>query len=187
MTMNIKRIFNFRYPKIMLLILAIILAYVIFRNPFIGDFVSHLGALSYIGIFIAGMLFAFGFTAPFAVGFFIILNPSNIWIAGIIGGLGALISDLIIFYTIKVSFEDEFKKLRNSKNFIRIIKLIKRNINEKIRIYLMYAFAGILIASPLPDEAGVTMLAGLTKISAKSLALISFILNTLGIIILLML
>jgi len=62
-----------------------------------------------------------------------------------------------------------------------------RNVNEKIRIYLMYAFAGILIASPLPDEAGVTMLAGLTKISVKSLALISFILNTLGIIILLML
>ena len=51
----------------------------------------------------------------------------------------------------------------------------------------MYAFAGILIASPLPDEAGVTMLAGLTKISVKSLALISFILNTLGIIILLIL
>ena len=185
--MKIKKLVNFKYPKIMLFVIAIILAYIIFRNPFIKDFISNLGTLSYIGIFIAGMFFAFGFTAPFSVGFFISLNPSNIWIAGIIGGLGALMSDLIIFSTIKVSFEDEFKRLRNSKTFVRITKLIERSIKEKIRIYLMYAFAGILIASPLPDEAGVTMLAGLTKISAKSLAPISFILNTLGILILLML
>ena len=185
--MKIKRLFNFKYPKIMLLALAIILAYILFRNPNIQNYISHLGSLSYLGIFIAGMLFAFGFTAPFSVGFFISLNPSNIWIAGIIGGLGALMSDLIIFSTIKISFEDEFKRLRNSKTFVRITKLIEKSIKEKIRIYLMYAFAGILIASPLPDEAGVTMLAGLTKISAKSLAPISFILNTLGILILLML
>jgi len=132
------------------------------------------------------MLFAFGFTAPFSVGFFISLNPSNIWIAGLIGGLGALVSDLIIFHTIKLSFEDEFKKLRNSRSIVRIMNLFERSVNEKIKVYLMYAFAGILIASPLPDEAGVTMLAGLTKISAKNLAITSFLLNTLGIIVILM-
>jgi len=49
----------------MLLVLAIILAYILFRNPFIQSYISHLGALSYLGIFIAGILFAFGFTAPF--------------------------------------------------------------------------------------------------------------------------
>jgi len=94
---------------------------------------------------------------------------------------------LIIFHTIKISFEDEFKKLRNSRPIVRIMNLFERSINEKIKVYLMYAFAGILIASPLPDEAGVTMLAGLTKISAKNLAITSFILNTSGIIVLLML
>ena len=182
-----KRLFNFKYPKIMLLVLAIILAYILFRNPFIQSYISHLGALSYLGIFIAGILFAFGFTAPFSVGFFINLDPSNIWLAGMVGGLGALIADLIIFKTIKISFEDEFKRLRNSKAIVKIKGLIERSLAEKIKVYLMYAFAGILIASPLPDEAGVIMLAGLTKISAKSLALISFILNTLGIIILLIL
>lgn len=183
----IKKLFNFKYPKIILLVLAIILAYSLFRNQFIQDFVSHLGALSYVGILIAGILFAFGFTAPFSVGFFINLNPSNIWLAGIVGGFGALIADLIIFKTIKISFEDEFKRLRNSKAIIKIKKLIEKGLAERIKIYLMYAFAGILIASPLPDEAGVIMLAGLTKINAKSLAIISFILNTLGIIILLIL
>jgi len=176
---------GYGYPKLTALVICIILAYFLFSNPSTQTYVSHLGSYGYLGVFIAGILFAFGFTAPFSVGFFISLNPANIWIAGIIGGLGALMSDLIIFSTIKVLFEDEFKKLRNSKTFVRITRLIERGIKEKIRIYLMYAFAGILIASPLPDEAGLTMLAGLTKISAKSLALISFILNTLGILILL--
>lgn len=182
-----KRLFKFRYPKIMLLILAIILAYLLFRNPSVQDYVSHLGALSYVGIFIAGILFAFGFTAPFSVGFFINLDPSNIWLTGLVGGLGALMADLIIFSTIKFSFEGEFKRLRNSPTIVKIKKVIEQSFTEKIKVYLMYIFAGILIASPLPDEAGVIMLAGLTKISAKILALISFLLNTLGIIILLIL
>jgi uncharacterized membrane protein YdjX (TVP38/TMEM64 family) len=169
----------------MLLVLAIILAYILFRNPTIQDFISHLGTLNYLGIFIAGMLFAFGFTAPFSVGFFISLNPSNIWIAGIIGGLGALISDLIIFSTIKISFEDEFKRLRNSKIVVKLTRLIERNLTKKIKVYLMYAFAGILIASPLPDEAGITMLAGFTKIKVKALAVISYVLNTIGILVIL--
>src|SRR3989338_4465166 len=176
---------GYDYPKLTALVICIILAYFLFSNPSTQTYVSHLGSYGYLGVFIAGILFAFGFTAPFSVGFFISLNPSNIWIAGIIGGLGALMSDLIIFSTIKVSFEDEFKKLRNSKTFVKITRLIERSIKEKIRIYLMYAFAGILIASPLPDEAGVTMLAGLTKISVKILTIVSFILNTLGILILL--
>ena len=85
----------------------------------------------YLGVFIAGLLFAFGFTAPFSMGFFISLNPANIWIAGIIGGLGALVSDLIIFHTIKFSFDDEFKRLRNFKTFVRITNLIERNISKK--------------------------------------------------------
>src|SRR3989344_5720598 len=128
-----KRLFKFKYPKILGLIVAIVFAYLIFRNPAVSGFVYGLGDYGYLGVFIAGILFAFGFTAPFAVGFFISLNPANIWIAGIIGGLGALMSDLIIFSTIKVSFEDEFKRLRNYKTFVRLTRLIEKGIKEKIR------------------------------------------------------
>ncbi|OIO41627.1 hypothetical protein COX97_00910 [Candidatus Pacearchaeota archaeon CG_4_10_14_0_2_um_filter_05_32_18] len=180
-----KKLFKFKYPKIFLLLVMIVLSYFIFRNPSISDYLSHLGGLGYLGIFIGGILFAFGFTAPFSVGLFISLNPSNIWIAGIIGGLGALISDLLIFKLIKFSFIDEFNRLRNTKTLKNIKRLIQKSIGEKIKVYLMYALAGILIASPLPDEAGVIMLAGLTKINFKVLAIISFILNTLGIILIL--
>lgn len=180
-----KRLFKFKYPKIMLLIVMIVLSYLIFRNPSISNYLSHLGSLGYLGIFIGGILFAFGFTAPFSVGLFILLAPSNIWIAGIVGGFGALISDLLIFRFIKVSFESEFKRLRKTKAIRGMEYLIQRSVGERIKVYLMYTFAGILIASPLPDEIGVIMLAGLTKINFRVLAILSFILNTLGILIIL--
>ena len=62
----------------------------------------------------------------------------------------------------------------------------KNGLARKIRIYLLYTFAGIFIASPLPDEVGVTILAGLTRISQFSLALVGFTCNTIGIFILLL-
>lgn len=176
---------RFKYPKLMLLGIMILIAYFIFRNPIISSYLSRLGSLGYLGIFIGGILFAFGFTAPFSVGLFILINPSNIWIAAIIGGLGALISDLLIFKFIKLSFKDEFKRLKNTKTMKSIGLLIQNSLGEKIKVYLLYSLAGLIIASPLPDEIGVIMLAGMTKINFKVLVIISFILNTLGILVIL--
>jgi len=181
----VKRLFKFKYSKILWLVVSIILTYIIFRNPSVSSFVSHLGNLSYFGVFIAGLLFSFGFTAPFAAGFFITLNPENILLVGVIGGIGALVSDLLIFSFIKVSFKNEFNKLRKTKLVRSIDKTIERGLGKKIKVYLMYVFAGFLIASPLPDEIGVIMLAGLTKIKIGLLVVLSFILNTFGIVVLL--
>lgn len=180
------RIFlNFRYKKILLLFLSIIASYLIFSNLKVADYVSSLNSFGYLGVFIAGLFFAFGFTSPISAGFFITLNPENIWLAGILGGLGALISDMIIFKFIRFSFMDEFQRLKKTSIIKKVSMLIDETFGHKIKIYIMYAFAGIFIASPLPDEAGVIMLAGLTKIKANILAIISFVLNTAGILILL--
>lgn len=179
------KLLKFKYPKLTGLIVAIILSYIIFTNQNVADFIFNLGDLSYLGTFIAGMLFAFGFTAPFSAGFFITLNPSNILISGIIGGLGALFSDLLIFQFIRISFKDEFDRLEKNKQIKKIENIINNSLGKKIKNYILYVFAGILIASPLPDEVGITMLAGLTKIKLKVLVILSFLLNTLGILILL--
>ncbi len=179
-----KRLFRFKYPKIALLILTIILAYFIFKNTQLASFITHLGTFRYFSIFLAGIFIAFGFTAPFAVGFFISYTPQNIWLAAIIGGLGAMVGDLIIFNFIRVSFKDEFDELKHTRIYKQINFFFSRALG-KIWIYLMYVFAGIIIVSPLPDEAGVTMLAGLTKIKQSVLAIVAFILHTIAILILL--
>jgi len=183
--MKKRKLFNLRYPKIIILILLIIIAYFVFKQPAVSGFVTNLNSLSYLGIFIAGMLIAFGFSAPFAVGFFITLNPSNIWLVGLIGGIGAATTDLIIFKCIKFSFKDEFDRLKNTKTLKKFNTMINHTCSRKVKLYLMYIFAEILIATPLPDEAGVTIIAGLTKVKQWILAVSSFILHTIAIIIIL--
>ena len=185
MMIKMKRLFKFRYPKLLAFVLIIIAAYFIFSNPTVSNFMLMLNGWGYFGAFISGMFFTLGFTSPISAGFFITLNPENIWLAGILGGIGAMLMDLLIFKFIRFSFMDEFKRLKHTKTMKELNYLIENTFGHKIKIYLMYALTGFFIASPLPDEAGVIMLAGLTKIKANVLAVISFILNTLGILFLL--
>jgi len=184
-TEKAKKLFHFKYSKIFLLIIAIIFAYYIFKNPIISKEIKNLGEFSHIGFFIAGMFLAFGFSAPFAVGFFIISKPENILLAVFIGGLGASFSDWLIFKFIKISFMKEFNNLRKSGASKKINEIFNKNFSIRIRHYLLYIFAGILIATPLPDEIGVSMLAGLTTIKQRILVITSFILHCLAILIIL--
>jgi hypothetical protein len=178
-----KRLFEVKYPKILTLIGFTLTAYIIFSDPFFAEYVKELHQFGYYSMFLFGSLFTFGFTTPFAIGYFLTYTPTNIWIAGIIGGIGAMIGDLLIFKFVKFSFEDEFNKIRKEKLTRKVDHTLKFILGKKIKHYLTYAFAGIIIASPLPDEAGVTMLAGLTEIKPSILAIISFIFNTIGILI----
>src|SRR3989344_1595858 len=90
-------VFHFPYRKLLILVVLAVFAYLIFKNSNVQGFVDSLGRLEYLGIFIAGLLFTFGLTTPFAIGFFIILNPVNPFLVAIVGGLGAVVGDVIIF------------------------------------------------------------------------------------------
>lgn len=179
------KLFAYKYPKLILFLLCTLGAYYLFNNELFTSLITNLGSYKYLGEFIGGLLFSFGFTTPFAIAIFLKLNPNSILLASLIGGVGALIADLIIFKFIKFSFEDEFRKLRRERPFLFMKKNIMTHINPKISYYITFAFAGILFASPLPDEAAVIVLASISKINIKALALISFIFNSLGIFIIL--
>lgn len=181
-----RHLFKFKYYKSAALIILIAVAYIIFTNENIKNYFSNLNEINYAFIFIAGMLFSFGFTAPFAIGFFVTANINNIYLASLIGGLGALVSDSLIFAFIRFSFMDEFEKLMNEKPFRLINKLIHKEFSHKIRNYLLYIFIGFIIASPLPDEVGVIMFAGLTHIKPKIFGAICFLCHTLGIFLILL-
>ena len=177
---------KFQYPKLFLLVIFSIISYFIFSNDFVQSIVISLGELSYLGIFIAGLFFSFGFTTPFAIGFFLTVGAENIFIAALIGGCGALISDILIFKLIRFSFMDEFKRLEKTRIIHGINALMSGRLFSHFKLYLLYFFAGLIISSPLPDELGISMLAGLTRIKLHTLALISFVMNTFGIFLILL-
>jgi len=178
-----KRLFNYKYPKLTLLLVSIILAYYIFSNDAFISKINHLGALGYIGSFIAGFLFSFGFSTPFAVGFFLTYSPDNILLTAIVGAFGAFAADALLFRFIKVSFMDEFNSIKKNIRF----KKHHNFLTSKVRLYLVYLFVGIIIASPLPDELGVSLLSGFTKLKFSIFSVVSLLMNFLGILIMLFL
>lgn len=171
-----------KYPKLLLLIFTFIVAYLIFTGKDFSPFHELLLSLGYFGTFLSGIFFAYGFTAAPATAILLILsNEQNIFFAGFIAGFGALIGDLIIFKFIRYSFMDEIKKLSRQKTL--------NNFNNKIpsllKKYFIPVLAGFIIASPLPDEVGVSLLASSWSISTKLFSIFSYLLNTTGIFVIL--
>jgi len=179
------RLFKFKYIKTLLLVLSIIVAYFFFKSHYMAELIQLLNGSRYLGILIAGMLFAFAFSAPFATAFFIALNPSNILAAAIIGSFGAMLMNLLFFSFLKISFIDEFRVIETSHPVKRLNRTIERKIGHKIKVYLLYALAGFALSSPLPDEVGILMFAGLAHIKERYLAILSFVLHTIGLYVIL--
>lgn len=183
--MPIQRI---KYPKLILLCLSIILAYLFFQADFFREVAVKLNSHGYVSILFAGFLFSYGFTAPFAVGFFVSLAPQvNIFLAAPLAGIGAVLSDVLIFRFIRASFRDEFDTLKLTFLFQKIRALFDGHLSDRLKRYVLWAVAGFLIASPLPDEFGVSLVGGFTEINQKVFSVISFSLNTFGIFVILLL
>jgi len=175
-----------KYPKLLLLIITIIIAVAIFYEgknyaP-LHDFLVSLG---YIGTFISGIFYAYGFTAAPATAVLLVLaKEQNLILAVLVGGFGAVLSDLLIFKFIRYSFTDEIDKLKKEK----VIKYIEKE--EKILFghyykHIFPSLAGFLIASPLPTEIGVALMASIKNLSVKKFLIMAFILHSLGILIIL--
>ena len=174
-----------RYPKLTLYVLFILFAYYFFTlnyfSQYIPIFVNH----GYWSIFLAGLLFSYGFTTPFAIGIFILAQPSNLILASIVAGVGAFLADSVIFTFIRFNMMDEFRLLQKTKPLKSFDSFFHRRINHSLQRGILYTIAGFIIASPLPDEIGVVLLAGLSKAHPGIFALVSFLFNTIGIFIML--
>ncbi len=167
-----------KYPKFLLLFITFVIAYLMLYGKTYQPLHNSISSLGYFGIFLAGGLFAYGFTAAPATAILLILaKEQNILLAGFIGGFGALVGDLIIFHFIRHSFEDEIEKLKNEK----MVQFVYSKAPNIFRKYFVPALAGFIIASPLPDEIGVSLLAAISKISTKMFSIVSYALNTAGI------
>ena len=96
----------------------------------------------------------------------------------IFGGFGALCGDLIIFQFMRDKFgEDIMRLIRNSGNG-RLQSIVRL----KFFRWLTFSLGALVIASPLPDELGLAMM-GFSKTKTSILIPISFVFNSLGILV----
>ncbi len=170
-----------KYPKFTLLLLTFVLAYALFSWRNVLPFQSELLAMGYVSAFLVGLLFSYGFTTSTAIVFMLMLAKDyNIFLFAAIAGFGALASDFALFSFIRFSFTDEIRMLSNEKPF----RVLRHLIRDNLKGCVLFILAGFIIASPLPDEIGVCLLAG-SKISPRAFSIFSYAFNTLGILVIL--
>ncbi|MBP9716988.1 MAG: hypothetical protein KBD51_03540 [Candidatus Levybacteria bacterium] len=169
---------SYKYKNLSLLFLSIFLAFILSRFEPFHRLLLSLGGLGYIGIFFAGALFASSFTISIGIVVLLVLskNFSPIEI-GLIGGLGAVISDFIIFRFVKENLSIELERIYEHFDPRHHFKHV---LHSKYFSWTTPLVGALIIASPLPDELGVSLL-GLSKMRNYQFMLISFILNAIGI------
>lgn len=127
--------------------------------------------------FIAGALFVSSFTVATAVIILLILSEQySVLQIVLFAGMGAVFGDLIIFRFIKNNLIEEITPLYNKVGGRHITAFFQ----SKYTSWTLPLIGAIIIASPFPDEIGVSLL-GISKIKTFHFILISFVLNSIGI------
>mgnify|MGYP000968941746 CR=1 FL=1 len=169
---------RWKYQNLTFLVISIIAAIFLSRYEPFHEFLLRLGEFGYIGAFVAGVLFVSTFTV--ATGAIILLvlaerlSPIEI---GIIAGLGAVFGDFVIFRFVKDNLADEVESIYNH---IDGDHHIRRVFHSKYFSWSVPVIGAIIVASPFPDEIGVSLM-GISKMKTYKFLLVSFILNAIGI------
>lgn len=168
---------RWKYKNLTILFFGVILAIILSRIESFHSFLLHLNGFGYIGAFVAGILFVSTFTVATSALVLLtlaeVLSPIEI---ALIAGLGAVVGDLLIFHLIKDDLFGEIKAIYfkiDHKNHL------KKLFHSKYFCWMLPIIGAIIIASPLPDELGVSLM-GLSKISTPKFIFISYILNSIG-------
>lgn len=174
---------NWRFKNTAILILSLIVLFYLMTFPSVKNFIASTGELGYLGAFIIGIFFVSTFTvAPSVVVLFYLAERFNAWEIALLAGLGAVVGDFIIFRFIKDGVFEELKPVFQKVAGERISNLFKTPYFGWTAMIL----GAIIIASPFPDEAGLSLM-GLSKIKTWQFLLLSFVLNAIGIFIIVIL
>lgn len=160
--------------------ISIYVAIVLLQAGLISKFVGLFAQTSWLGIIFAGMFFTSIFTtAPSIVLLSQFAKSTDALHLALLGGLGAMIGDYVLFRIVKDRISEDLEYLLKITNLKTRAKFI-----FKSRLFKFFApFLGALvIASPLPDEIGVSIL-GLSKVKDAYFLPISFAMNAIGIFI----
>lgn len=172
------KMFHWKYKNLTYLTISLLLAAYVFNNENLHSILLHLGNLGYIGAFFAGILFVSTFTVSIGTIIFLILAESLSPIElGIIAGLGAVVGDFLIFHLVRDNLAQEVAQLYNAVDANHHVQKV---LHTKYFAWTLPVFGALIIASPLPDEIGVSLM-GISRMSTIKFAGLSFVLNTLGI------
>lgn len=159
------------------LILSVALAWILVKSGAVDVFLSGVGD-GIVGSLIAGFFFTSVITVgPAVVALAALAQNESIFIVALIGALGSVAGDFLIFKFVRDRITDDFLALVERPKVVRLIHVLHLEIFR----YFLPLIGAIIIASPLPDEIGLAMM-GVSKISGRKFFLISYLANLFGIL-----
>ncbi len=164
---------------ILIIVASIFIAVILVRTHTLANILLQTKEMEYFGSFVAGLFFTSVFTtAPAIVTLGQIAEANNIWATAFFGAMGALIGDLLIFRFVRDELTAHLlDALRHGPGLKRFRTLMRA---RHFRWFTI-ALGGLIIASPLPDELGISLI-GLSKSSWKFFIPMSFTFNFIGIV-----
>ncbi|MBI4435697.1 hypothetical protein HY630_03430 [Candidatus Uhrbacteria bacterium] len=166
------------FKDVCLFVLSIAVAVLLLVTPSVERVLTSSMEIEVLASFVAGIFFTSVVTTPAAIITLAEIGAANSpWLVALVGGLGAVVGDLVLFRFIKSHVNKDIEQFLKTRRLRTIFSL------SRLRSFtwLLPFVGGLIIASPLPDELGVTFL-GVTKLPTRIFVLISYISNFLGIL-----
>lgn len=168
---------HWHYHNTALLVLSIVVFIILADTPIVLSVISGIGDFGYLGAFLVGILFVSIFTvAPASVILFQLadtLNPLGIALAA---GAGGVLGDYLILRYLKDWVFSELTPLFQAHGG----KILKKLFKTPYFAWVVPILGATIIASPIPDEVGISLL-GLSKIKPWQFLVLTFSLNSIGI------
>lgn len=175
MTQNQKKLLF----KTAVFIFSLSLAWWLVKSGFLADFVAVILPVKLLAEFTAGIFYTSFLTAPISFAMLIVLaGENNPVLTAVIAGFGAVLGDFLIVKFFREKFLSDMKVFSKQLPVERIGSFLR-----KLRLDFLIPLTGaVIIASPIPDEIGLMML-GVTHLSYRQIAVLTYFLNTAGILI----
>lgn len=180
MTKDVKSKNNdFLLQDVGIIVLSILVAIILAKTNVLSKILTSTQELKFLGSFVTGLFFTSAFTtAPAIVTLGEISRANSLIGTAFFGAIGAVVGDMIIFRFFRDRFSQHLMELLKHQGGTKRIRAIFK---LKMFRWLTFMAGGLIIASPLPDELGITLL-GLSKMNAYGFAFLSLVFNFLGII-----
>ena len=161
-----------------LIVLSVLVAVLLVRTHVLANLLS--GELGIWGALVAGMFFTSIFTtAPAIAALGEVSLVQGIFHTAFFGAMGSMLVDLAIFRFVRDRFSEHVAEILTHQSAWRRFRLL---LNHRLFRWITFLVGGVVLASPLPDELGIAVL-GFSKMRMKYFAVISFVFNFLGIVV----
>lgn len=172
---------KWRYRNTLLLAASVILLIIFADHAVTRGIMASIVELGYLGLFFAGVFIVSTFTiVPATLLLSEMSGVYGFWETIILATLGAVLGDFIIFRFIRDKVSDEIKEIFE---IIGREKHLYNLFHSPFLVWLTPVIGAAIIASPLPDEIGLSIL-GATNMSNRKFLMMVLVLDFIGVFLL---